>query len=874
MREELMLSPEIQNLGQVEYDDIQMAIQKLSSASQEQFEEIKQEKWYNRLWDMVTFSQKGKKRLAEQIGTVAQAQQILVEMLLRLSDQDRNISELVMKNSDYIERIQRDNIYLLTEINLLKDKIADINVKVKYDANIKDLNDEEKRALSGCLYNLAELNDSPSDRQKEYLNTILNYVDENTRMENPFAAIENLDSKIKGKILVCCMEYMFLEKDSTDTFDKYQEFIDEFDCGKKTISDLKEQVESIYKARGEQGFIDRYRNIDKGVSASFYVELGEDSSEDDGSEDDYDEITNKGIEALNNNDYEEAARLFKIAADHGHADAQNRYGVRLYYGQGVPENKEEALRYYTMAANQGHCKGLYNLAAYYKNGDFVEKDDEKAKELLKVSAAKGDDDAVKLLWDWYGIWGGGVSEETIGDANNRDIFLPQSIVEIPKEKSIRIVNKIINATSFVKLAGCLQIDNCVVYYNGESVSGEIELGDSAFLSVKNTSIVCKGYNKKPLIKTDSKESQIVVEKCTFIDCNYLFMLEYFKKFEMSYCRIVNMGSDFLFARHYEKTKLSIDNCYFELSGLSDFNKPESYLTAISLSGWGASDLKPYLIQNCLFKQSSEIQDSEGNDLAYTFIDATYSQINNCTIKGMRGPVASFKNTQFFDDVFVDSRYPVSLCSNSGVTSKIEQCLFDHCDDVISLCQNANVDNCQFISCNDHIIDGHYYGGCRIEYCEFVNIRHEASNKSNRTYGFYNNACVTFRRAKGKDTSANNMLHCIFNGADVADWLLVDIAGFEKPSGRVLQIENCDFRNCKTSRKDLLGEFIIYSGLFNTSNSINGVYKNNCTGLDNKNGSGAVDIGQIKIKEIGSDGKKIGIGISEEEIAAKAGASNV
>ena len=214
MIRELTLSPDAQNIGQTEYDDIQMAIQKLSSASQSQFEEIKKEKWYNRLWDLVTFSQKGKKRIAEQIGTIAQAQQILVEILLRLSEQDRNVSELVMNNAACIERIQRDNIYLLTEINFLKDRIADINVKVKYDANIMDLNDEEKRALSGCLYNAVELNDSPSDRQKEYLNTILNFVDENTRMDNPFAAIEDFDNKIKGKILACCMEYMFLENNS------------------------------------------------------------------------------------------------------------------------------------------------------------------------------------------------------------------------------------------------------------------------------------------------------------------------------------------------------------------------------------------------------------------------------------------------------------------------------------------------------------------------------------------------------------------------------------------------------------------------------------------------------------------------------------
>lgn len=44
-----------------DYDAIQTAIQQLTTVSQGQFEEIKKEKWYHRVFDLVTFSQKGKK---------------------------------------------------------------------------------------------------------------------------------------------------------------------------------------------------------------------------------------------------------------------------------------------------------------------------------------------------------------------------------------------------------------------------------------------------------------------------------------------------------------------------------------------------------------------------------------------------------------------------------------------------------------------------------------------------------------------------------------------------------------------------------------------------------------------------------------------
>ncbi len=854
MRKELMLSTEAQNIGQDEYDDIQMAIQKLSSASQAQFEEIKKEKWYNRLWDMVTFSQKGKKRLAEQIGTVAQAQQILVEMLLRLSDQDRNIAELVMKNSSYIERIQRDNIYLLTEINLLKDRIADLNVKVKYDANIKDLNDEEKRALSGCLYNLVEQYDSPSDRQKEYGNTILKIVDENTRMENPFKAIEDFDNKTKGKLLACCMEYMFLENYSTDGFTKHQDFIDEFDCGKKTIADIKDQIVSIFKARGEQGFIDRYRKLDKEVSPLFYVDFEEEETV----EEDYDEINRHGIAALNNKNYEEAARLFKIAADHGHADAQNRYGVRLSNGQGVAKDDKEAVRYFIMAAHQGHDKAMDNLAVYYRERD------EKAKELLLKAAKQGEENAIKDLWDWYGIWAGAVSEEVIGDETKRDEFRPQSMVEIPRDKSIRIINKIINVTSFIKLVGRLQLEKCVVYYNGDSARGEIELSDSAVLSIKDTTVICKGYNEKPLVKSEGNQTSIEIDGCTFSNCNYLMELNRFNKFAMSDSHIVNAGGNLLSASQRSDTSLSIDNCFFELNGLSDFNKKDSFLTVIRLWRW--SDAKAYMIRNCLFKQTADIKDSDGNALRYTFIEADYAQINNCTAIGLHGRGAAFKNALFFDDIFIDSEAPVKLKNTSDGRSKIDNCLFKHCREVLELDENSIVSNCQFVSCEDHVINGEQYGGSKIEYCEFVNTSHKSSSDNRFSY----NACLIFRRSKGKAPSVNKMEHCIFNGADVGDWLLIDIAGYEKPAGNVLQIENCDFRNCRTSRKTLLGEYIYYTGLFNSSNSFNGVYKIGCTGLDNTNGSGHIDMSPDQFKTTGSDGNTIGMWHSEEEMLLIAG----
>jgi uncharacterized protein len=76
-------------------------------------------------------------------------------------------------------------------------------------------------------------------------------------------------------------------------------------------------------------------------------------------------------------DYEAAAKWFRLAADHGDMDAQFYLGLIYTEGRGVPQDYAEAARWYRLAADQGEPQAQYNLGAYYANGqagrrpDFV-----------------------------------------------------------------------------------------------------------------------------------------------------------------------------------------------------------------------------------------------------------------------------------------------------------------------------------------------------------------------------------------------------------------------------------------------------------------------------------------------------------------------
>ena len=70
-------------------------------------------------------------------------------------------------------------------------------------------------------------------------------------------------------------------------------------------------------------------------------------------------------------DYAEAVRWYRKAADQGLANAQYNLGYIYAGGQGVPQDYAEAMRWYRKAADQGVASAQYNLGYMYANGQGV-----------------------------------------------------------------------------------------------------------------------------------------------------------------------------------------------------------------------------------------------------------------------------------------------------------------------------------------------------------------------------------------------------------------------------------------------------------------------------------------------------------------------
>ncbi|QDC09691.1 sel1 repeat family protein [Oceanicola sp. D3] len=95
-------------------------------------------------------------------------------------------------------------------------------------------------------------------------------------------------------------------------------------------------------------------------------------------------------QAYNDGHWDLAMTVLIPAAEAGHPDAQNVYGIALKDGEGTEANPPAAIGWYEKAIAQGHQKAMYNLGHLYQNGaEGVPQDFDKARALYEQAIESG-----------------------------------------------------------------------------------------------------------------------------------------------------------------------------------------------------------------------------------------------------------------------------------------------------------------------------------------------------------------------------------------------------------------------------------------------------------------------------------------------------
>src|SRR5260221_11633541 len=109
-------------------------------------------------------------------------------------------------------------------------------------------------------------------------------------------------------------------------------------------------------------------------------------------------------------DYAEAVKWYRKAADQNYAWAESNLGAFYEQGQGVVKDDVEAVKWYRKAANQGDIVAQSNLGAMYADGHGVPQDYVEAVKWYRKAAEQGFAGGQYNLGRCYGL-GQGVTKD-------------------------------------------------------------------------------------------------------------------------------------------------------------------------------------------------------------------------------------------------------------------------------------------------------------------------------------------------------------------------------------------------------------------------------------------------------------------------------
>lgn len=112
-------------------------------------------------------------------------------------------------------------------------------------------------------------------------------------------------------------------------------------------------------------------------------------------------LYDRGIELVEQKDYEKALQAFEFGAKAGDLDAMTALGIMYIAGVGVNQNDVKGFNYIQDAANKSHAKAQYTLGAIYYLGAGVKIDFNEAFKWISLSADQGYLDAQHNLAQMY-----------------------------------------------------------------------------------------------------------------------------------------------------------------------------------------------------------------------------------------------------------------------------------------------------------------------------------------------------------------------------------------------------------------------------------------------------------------------------------------
>jgi len=259
----------------VNLDSLIEAVTAIMSSTEKDFEAMKSKAWYKRLWEMITFSQDNKKRLAKGVGSLAQMQDIIIKMILTLSRENPQIAKLAENNRDAINAI-------MERLNMQQDQLLAmkkaLSHAVYYDrVKLSEIPPHDRRfilcAVSKYILSYPENSFSNAEIVNAYfvnLKSAIGIPEMPDSQQFDYTAIGELEDKKSDELYftIICELTTLMDKSSEDN-QLYSNAVEHISLSKPKQKQIWQRVEEIVRTEGKNSLVKGYYDDD---IPSFFVD--------------------------------------------------------------------------------------------------------------------------------------------------------------------------------------------------------------------------------------------------------------------------------------------------------------------------------------------------------------------------------------------------------------------------------------------------------------------------------------------------------------------------------------------------------------------------------------------------------------------------
>ena len=238
------------------------AANNICTDSQQDFQALKNTKWYKRLWNLITFSKDNEKKLARGVANLAKLQEIVMKALLLLVGQSAETAEIARQNSITLDELSKKlavtknvQVGIIRELERIKSGVA---TSLSFD----EISSDTKLIIVNAIFALAEVIPQKTSLGQEYLSAMMraaHCTSSDVQDGIDFDYMGDFKTKESQLVYSIAMEYVFL---TTGGFNCDSEIIECISISKRNAEAVCMQIKRTVGVLGDESLLNRFEDGD------------------------------------------------------------------------------------------------------------------------------------------------------------------------------------------------------------------------------------------------------------------------------------------------------------------------------------------------------------------------------------------------------------------------------------------------------------------------------------------------------------------------------------------------------------------------------------------------------------------------------------